>query len=395
MAIKQLSVAFVHYPRAVEYALLESMPFGLNIVRALDKTAHIDLDLFLWEKDVDNYREYFSDETRICSLGSCAPFRIIKRKQDWLNYLNRPFIRLEIARQKKFDCVIGLGQIGIYIASILARHSNAPYVYINDEFPSSYNISHNSYWNRTERDAVCSASLLIAPDEQRIRQLCQELELDSERIAAAVIPNAITLDAPIPDIDWQERLGLPKDCIPLLHAGSVSDWAQVPEILGSMPYWPERAVLIINGRTPVSDSYKREITHLVTSGRVFWTEQPLRDDELNSLVSYAAASFGLYRDLGDNIRYIGWSSGKILRSIICGRPVIASCLPSLQFIEEHQLGCLVTHPAEIPAAVEKLVKNREAYANNCQQYAKEYLDFDKCWARACQHLQEISGLILR
>ncbi|MEQ8937332.1 MAG: hypothetical protein RLT30_01370 [Gammaproteobacteria bacterium] len=88
MAIKQLSVAFVHYPRAVEYALLESMPFGLNIVRALDKTAHIDLDLFLWEKDVDNYREYFSDETRICSLGSCAPFRIIKRKQDWLNYLN-------------------------------------------------------------------------------------------------------------------------------------------------------------------------------------------------------------------------------------------------------------------------------------------------------------------
>ncbi len=386
-------IAFIHHPFSAEFALLESMPIGLNVVQALDNAGH-EVDLFIWEKNPSVYEKRFSSNVRVRQFGSGQPKRVIKRKLDWLNYLNQPFAHVDGLRHKNYDCVFGLGQIGLWLASLLARHSNAAYFYINDEFPSSYGLPHNSYWNRMERKAAAGASVIIVPDEQRAKPLYKELELEISTVPYAVIPNVIAAQEIDEDIDWKSRLGINTDSIPLLHAGSVADWAQVPEILASVPYWPEQTVMIINGRTPVGHSYKQELGHLLVKDRVFWTEQPLRESELNSLVRSSAASFALYRDLGENIRTIGWSAGKLLRSIACGRPVIASRYPSLAFIEEFELGRLVTHPAEIPAAITSLLNDQQRYESNCTAYTDTHLAADKWWPHVVERIKKATGIAL-
>lgn len=390
---KPLRIAFIHHPFSAAFALLESMPFGLNIVQALDQAGH-QVDLFIWETDTTIYEQRFSENVRVRKLLSGQPQRVIKRKMDWLNYLNQPFVHLDCFRNRHYDCVFGLGQIGVWLASVMAKHSDAPYVYMNDEFPGSYGLPHDSYWNRMERQAAAGASLIIVPDEQRTQPLYRELGIELSSVEHAVVPNAVLIEQEPEKIDWSARLQLPAESVPLLHAGSIADWAQLPEILGSIPYWPEQTVLILNSRTPVPASYRQELAHLLPRDRVYWTEEPLRETELNSLVSYSMANFALYRDLGDNIRYIGWSAGKLLRSIICGRPVIASRYPSLAFIEEHRLGKLVNHPAEIPAAVDDIVNNQQTYRQNCLEYASTELEFNRWWLQVVERLQKVTGVVL-
>ena len=388
------SIAFVHYPYDADNALLESMPFALNIVRVLDRSGW-KIDLYIWEKDTSVYSDYFSDRVKIKKINSCNRRRLFKREAlSWLNYLNDPFIRLDVLKAGKYQCIFGLGQVGIYLAGLMSRKSRSPYIYINDEFPSSYPTSAQHYWHRRERQAVADSTLIIVPDEQRIKTLSDEMSLKDADVQFAVLPNAVDVSNENIQINWHDRLGLPPDSIPFLHAGSVSDWAQVPEILSSITYWPENAVLVINSRTPVSESYKTQLSHLLVKNRVFWSERPLREQELNSLVKYCAGSFALYRDLGDNIKYIGWSSGKLLRSIMCGRPVIASRLPSLDFVEKNELGRLVTHPSEIPEAVSDLINRSAAYGSNCKAYADNEINFDIWWNRATDKFRQLTDISL-
>lgn len=390
-------IAFIHYPRSYEGALLESMPFVFNVVKALDGAGH-HIDLYIWEDNVETYREYFSANVNIKKLRSCKPLRMVNRRRDWknldwLNNCNRAFIELDAALAPTYDLVFGAGQIGIYIASILARHSHCDYIYLNDEFPSSYHCSVDNYWNRQERLAVSRASLVVVPDLQRATPLLKDLQLADNAVDAAVIPNAV-MDNAMADIDWESRLGIPENRLVLLQAGAIADWTQIPEILGSMAYWPDNAVLILNNRVPVPAAYKRQIGHLILDNRVFWNVDPLREDELSSLINYSHINFALYRDKGDNTRYIGWAAGKLLRSIMCGRPVIASNFPSLSFVDEHRLGKLVTHPSEIPDAIRHINQHQQEFMDNCLQYASDHLSFGKCWKTLSDKIESKTGIQL-
>src|SRR5262245_8379781 len=92
-------------------------------------------------------------------------------------------------------------------------------------------------------------------------------------------------------------------------------------------------------------------------GRVFSTSGPLSHKSLNSLVAHCSGSLALYRNTGPNDLLIGTSSGKLMRSVMCGTPVIASSFDSLRFVSQEGIGVQVCHPSEIPAAIQKLAGN--------------------------------------
>jgi glycosyltransferase involved in cell wall biosynthesis len=134
------------------------------------------------------------------------------------------------------------------------------------------------------------------------------------------------------------------------------------------------------------------LSHLDINGKIFWSLNPLSDSDLNSLVAYCAANFALYRNSGPNIEYIGFSSGKLMRSLIYGSPVIASQLSSLQFVEDYQLGVLVKHSAEIPRAIEKILINRDLYSSNCLDFCKTQASFEQKWVDFYSKLTEITDI---
>ena len=125
--------------------------------------------------------------------------------------------------------------------------------------------------------------------------------------------------------------------------GTLGDWAQVPEILSTIVHWPADSVLLLHSRTAEQEGgYRQQLSHLHVPGRVFWTSATLSDKLLNSLVAHCNGSFALYRNMGPNISLIGTSSGKLMRSVMCGSPVIASSFRFLlRFVSREGIGVQV------------------------------------------------------
>lgn len=376
--MKKNKFAFVHMPYGPDAARLDTMPLGLNPVRALANSG-ADVDLYLAETPSDRYRHLLT--------SSNIKFKYFKEAHG--NRFLKYTAMFSTKFLKNYTCIFGLGQIGIYLAFLLATVNKCPFIYINDEFPGA----EKNLWSKLERKLSKKAVMIVVPDEQRFKPLCKALDI-SQNIPHAVLPNISTIQSKPISIDWHEKLGLPsRSIIPLLNAGSMRDWSQIPELLSVLPYWPENTVLILNDRARASLDYRRQIAHLNVPGRVIWTEGFLTEDELNSLVGYCSICFALYRNLDENLEYTGLSSGKLLRSIACGTPVIASNLPSFQFVEKRSLGVLVTHPKEIPEAINKILGNMVFYKENCLKFSAE-ISFDKMWKKFCARLKEITDIII-
>lgn len=374
--MKNKRIAFLHYPHSPGSARLETMPFALNSIIALAKQGW-KIDLYLWEAFSSQYQDLLPDNVFIKYLQEPQPSPLNRLRPDWL--------RIRFQFSSNYICVFGLGQIGSYLASILAKKNNAPFIYFNDEFPSQWNMSR---WTQFEKQAAKQASLIVVPDSRRFQPLCQELNISIETPHAS-LPNIPKIQQLESSINWHDRLNLPISAIPFLNAGSLADWSQVPELLSSIPYWEENTVLILHSRSSgEAESYRRQLLHLDRPGKIFWSYEPLSEPDLNSLVAFCLGSFALYRNMGPNIEHMGFSSGKLMRSIARGRPVITSNFSSLSFVTEHQVGIQVNHPAEIAEALKKISLNKDFYSKQCLNFCKHFVSFENAWDKFCYQLRE-------
>jgi hypothetical protein len=58
-------IAFVYWPGlAPDSARLETMPFAINVIKRLT-AANWEVDVFLWERPLVDYREIFSNTVRV------------------------------------------------------------------------------------------------------------------------------------------------------------------------------------------------------------------------------------------------------------------------------------------------------------------------------------------
>ena len=291
----------------------------------------------------------------------------------------------------RYRCVIGLGQFGGIIARGMAVPARCPMIYLNEELPSA--------WPQTlltwlECRALRGADLLVSPDSTRNPQLLRELQLPPDT-PTGVLYNLPILEREPPAIDWHQRLGIPRGKQIVLHAGSVADWSQVPEVLASVPGWLEEVVLLVHSRSSSENQrYRRSISHLDTPGHIYWSDEPLPEDELHSLIAASLACLGLYRVSSVNIELIGYSSGKIMRSLVCGTPVIASAIPSLDFVTDKEVGVQVRHPAEIAQHLPRLIAEREEYRRRCRAFTREEIAFDKAWRTVCAQFAAATALDL-
>jgi hypothetical protein len=265
-------------------------------------------------------------------------------------------------------------------------------VLFNNELPSQWGITP---FLQAEREASRQASMLVVPCPGRAAPLLNELQLGADKPCMA-IPNGPEKELPGPTIDWKKRLGLSGETLICLNAGSISDFAQVPELMTTVPYWPDNTVLVLNERNRNRlEVARRTFAHLHYDGRIVWNTGALSEDELHSLVAASALNFSLYRNSGPNIEYSGFSSGKLMRSIAASVPVIASRLSSFRFVEEHGLGKLVRHPMEIPEAIKGILRRRKEYAANCLAYYRAECRFEPYWNALCDRLEAVTGLDLR
>lgn len=385
---KKGNIAFVHYPHHPDLARMDTMPFVLNTIKKL-ADAGWNTDVYLWENSSVDYSLMFPKNVKL-----------LYQDDKWLPIVDSILVRMSPIRYKentyryrfrsgkKYNCVFGAGQIGAFIAHLIAKRNNAPLILFNDEFPSAWR---NSAWTQLEKNAAKNSRLIVVPDESRIKILLNEYGLPN--YAYAVLPNVGELNLPDKKIDWHAKLNIPNHLSLCLHAGSIDDFAQVPELMMSVSAWPENTALVLHGRNKSNiEKMQRYYGHLNLPGKIFWNTDSLSEEMLNSLVSYSKINFGLYRNRDSNLESIGFSSGKIMRSIASGIPVIASNFNSLSFIHEHGLGILVNHPNEIAPAVSSILNGDVDYKYNCRVFYETYCMFDKYWNLFVEKLVSSTGI---
>jgi hypothetical protein len=293
-----------------------------------------------------------------------------------LSFLSPAAFSLQVAPaalKKKYRYIFAVGQRGVVIGNTIRRLFGGDLVYFNDEFPSCWP---KSRWSRAEKTAVIRSRAIVVPDMCRASVLLNELELTAgpKVFALPNVPLDVTASS---SINWYERLGVPLGLKLILHAGSVGDWVQIPEVLCFLRDWPANCALLIHSRDEGEVvRYRKSLSHLEQPGRVFWNATPLSQSELNSLILAACCTLGLYRNCGPNLEYMGMSSGKIMRSIALGVPVIASRLKGMEFIETHNLGVLIEYPGELPEAIRTIMIQRTQMAQNCIDFSRKYLSFE-------------------
>jgi glycosyltransferase involved in cell wall biosynthesis len=358
-------IAFVYAPgrsdgsHAPDWVRLETMPFAINTIMRL-AAADWKVDVFLWERPVVDYHEIFPATVRLRYEVTPKP----------IFYGSRP-IRLtaRFVSCRNYECAFGLGQIGSYLGAVISLVSRCPLVLLNDEFPSMLGASQ---WSALERWAAQRANVIIVPSADRISHLAEELGLSDQRKRFLEFRNAPKVSLPLEKRDWHALLGIPPGQRIFLNAGTLNDWGQVPEILSSIVYWPPDSVLLLHSPAPERDGrYRQQLSHLHIQGRVFWTSTPLSDKLLNSLAAHCNGSFALYRNMGPNDLLVGAASGKLMRSVMCGSPVIASSFDSLRFVSREGIGVQVRHPSEIPAAIQELIGNEGTYRERCLAFATQ------------------------
>jgi hypothetical protein len=357
-----MRVAFVFGPNLMLTPSIDSMPFAANTLTCLAEDGH-QIDLFVTAADMTE------------TAAKAHPLIHIQSFAQALSCSGRVY-----------DLVIGVGQVGICVAACLAERSECLLVYYNDELPSG--VWPPTPWQELEQRAASLAGCIIVPDKCREEPLRFELRTRDE-VPFFTLPNVPLLGS-WPEINWAERLRMPKNSAYFLTAGTVADWAQVPELLATVPFWPADTVLVVHSRLSMSDETLRQYSHLNFVDRVFWSRNPLDDGELNSLVAGARGSFSLYRNVNSNIEQIGLSSGKLARSIFCSTPVIASDLESLRFVEREGLGIIVSHPCQIPRAIQKVNCSHAQFAQRCRDFTIENLNYRRSWSQLAKHLSNFN-----
>jgi glycosyltransferase involved in cell wall biosynthesis len=360
-------LAFINCRTYPGGAGLIHMPFAFNIVLKLQSEWLIDL--YLGSHPNPEYRSLLSNSVTVHQIANLL--KVPCRLKELALFL-RCF-------RRGYRAVFGMGQVGTYLAYLVAKVNQCPVIIINDEFPSGFR---HSRWTRLSARAHRAADVIIVPDKDRIQTLCREIGGIASKQFVELLNVPLPREKPPPKLNWHERLALPADSIPLIFAGGIGDHNQVPEILRSVRCWPQGYVLIVRGHNRAfALRYRKKLQDFDIPGRIFWLLDPLTSDEFSSLLQYCRISFALYRLSNANMIEVGRASGKILQSVSLGVPVIASNLSSLDYVREHGLGRLVTDSSEIAGAITDITEHEQSIKDGCRRFTERFLNYEAGWRR--------------
>lgn len=354
--------------------MLITMPFGMNVITLLDRMGY-EIDIYLSEYRNDSYEGLFSENVKIHFLDH----NYLWPKEGIQSYLSlTSYFRYlsAIKLRNEYSHIIASGMAGITLGGILKRSNrNSKFIYLNDEFPVQ---GKTNIWVISEIKHARKADLVVTPDEMRFPPLAAQIK-GLDKIDHCVLPNAPLLEEleNIPEINWHKRFVIDPSKKLFLVAGGIQPFNFIDELLNSVPLWPEDCVLILKGKSTNNDFRARHL-HLEKEKKIVWNPEQLSPNELHSLIQYCVASLCLYHPINDNLRFVGKSSGKLMRSVLLGKPVIATTQSAFEFVEELGLGILVSDEKTLAEAVRNMAQNHKSHEINCWKH-RDSLSFESYW----------------
>jgi glycosyltransferase involved in cell wall biosynthesis len=252
--------------------------------------------------------------------------------------------------------------------------------------------------DRAEKMSFRGTRLFICVTEGIRETLAKEYGIPLSRME--VVNNGVNLQlySPHEETEQQEHLrkslGLHSDDAIVLYLGSLQPWQDLPTVLeavGQLQIQNRSPVLLIVGGGDQQSQLEEQAKQLPNQARVVFVGYvPYREvPPYICLANVCVMPFTKKRN-----EKIGLSPIKLYSYLACGKPVVASKIRGLEFLEENGLGSLVpckdskafasalTHWLEKPYLLEEISLKARRYAQDNCGWEKTAISV----AQACQRV---------
>lgn len=265
---------------------------------------------------------------------------------------------LSLLVDKKYDFIVGVDREGIIEASILSKLYKCGYGLWS--FEIMFEDETSLFFKKPERIACKNIDFAIVQDSIRSKLLSNENNIPLDKFYEIPVAGrkAVLLEK---KSFLHNSFNIPKEKKILLFIGSVSEWA-VEEVVENITYLPEEWVLVVHDRYGHYPKWFMEKVTPYLNRKIFIScFQMLSFEDLKVLVSSADMGIGFYkatfqdRWTGRNLKYLGFSSGKISTYLQYGLPVLVNDIGELAFwLTKHNIGIIVKNIQDIGSEMQKL-----------------------------------------
>jgi glycosyltransferase involved in cell wall biosynthesis len=268
----------------------------------------------------------------------------------------------------KTNIIIGGDAVANIIIAKLKKIIPVRHINFQLEFPDIITDENTrlSWIAKQENAAIEGADMIITHDKYHKNFLIEHFKINEHAIF--LLPNAsMTPIHKERSYFLHDRFSVSHENVFILLSGSFHVTFRCKELVENALKWTKHKIVLHTGRlhdTP----YIQELFSLgKTSKNIFFSTTPVSTNELDSLISSAKIGIALYLtpDTTDyRARLMGLASGKIGNYLKCGVPVIATNLPSLEYLREYECGILINNESEIESAIEQILSQYHAYSMN-------------------------------
>jgi hypothetical protein len=301
------------------------------------------------------------------------------------------------ASARKYSVIIGVDPHGIVLADALNGWAKKQLVYISFEVLFSQDVDSRDDEDlmRSERVACRRSSLVLIQDEERAHAFCRETSFPREKVF--MVPVAPPPQPIIKSDFLRQKLKIPHEKRIILYCGNLQSWASRDELAEMVSYWPDEYCLVLHNRSHVQRTLQRFLDRLTDTGKIFVSSIPVARKEMGALVS--SADFGLapYKPIpgdlwtGDNLRHLGFASGKISYYALCGLPILARPLPVFEReFSRYKCGKIYHRLSETGDLLDAMKSDYENYSMESRRFYDERLNPLDGMEKFCDALIELA-----
>ena len=368
------SIAFIHHRGE-----FDTVPSLMGSVGLLLRDGYtIDL-IFVSDPSFDAPR--FDDErVRLIALPSLRRIPLPTSLRRILEALMLFWAAFWRSARSGYTWLAGVDPVGMIISGMMAAIFRRKLVYFNLEilFTSEITSAYIRMIKSLERHFNQRCAFSIIQDQARAELLARENQIPLDTIL--LLPNSPLGEASQKQSQYlRQKLGIPADQKLILHVGTLSEWTCTPELLSSSRSWPRDLALVLHSRQRGNELG----LDLADHPRVKFSGDPVPSQKLPELIASADVGLALYRKddhfmHGDNIKFVGLSSGKMAEYLRCGVPVVVTASPGLcELVEQYQCGICIDEIADLEVAIRTILADRAKYSLGAVRCFDEVFHFER------------------
>jgi hypothetical protein len=196
-----------------------------------------------------------------------------------------------------------------------------------------------------------------------------------------IVPNSYLKTAYRRSKMIHQRLGIPNDKIVVLYPGALESGFLDLKLLDAVLSWAEQFVLVFHGfsRDKFDEVLRKKANQINALGekRVYFSTELLTTEYLDFISSADIGLVWYKKDISENVRTIGKSSGKFSAFMATNVPVIVPSYLKLMpdIVKQYGCGFVVSNEYEIKNVLYHAWQQRDSMACNIEKCFNQELDF--------------------